>query len=99
MGWEGWWVTRVVVAEVVIRAGTGTAALVSTTGASLSTVIKTAAAVAQIADDPTKNELMGRRRRRGSRRKRAIIPSGVLRAKEVESLDDKIQVQPLDNGN
>ena len=63
-----------VVAEAaVIRAGTGTAALVSTTGASLSTVIKTAAAVAQIADDPTKNELMGRRRRRGSRRKRAIM--------------------------
>ena len=77
MGWEGWWVTRVVVAEAaaaaVIRAGTGTAALVSTTGASLSTVIKTAAAVAQIADDPTKNELMDRLRRRGSRRKRAIM--------------------------
>jgi len=74
MGWEGWWVTRVVVAEAaVIRAGTGTAALVSTTGASLSTVIKTAAAVAQIADDPTKNELMDRLLRRGSRRKRAIM--------------------------
>jgi hypothetical protein len=37
-------------------------------------VIKTAAAVVQIADDPTKNELMGRRRR-GSRRKRAIMIS------------------------
>ena len=97
--------TRVVVAEAaVIRAGTGTAALVSTTGASLSTVIKTAAAVAQIADDPTKNELMGRRRRRGSRRKRAImfaVLTSLEGAKEVESLEVSTikSKYNLDNGN